>query len=69
MRPPDSWITEEIKRAMSNRHRLRSIKDTNYSAMTIENYRRSKGKVKSMIKNAKVNYFPPPPPSPPDRNA
>ena len=43
--------------AMSNRDRLRSIRDKNYSAMAIENYRRSKGKVKLMIKNTKVNYF------------
>ena len=57
MRPPASWITQEIKMVMSNRDRLRSIRDKNYSAMAIENYRRSKGKVKLMIKNAKVNYF------------
>ena len=56
-RPPAPWMTEEIKVAITERDRLRTLRDHSYNEASNALYKLSKKQVKTLIKNAKVQHY------------
>lgn len=56
-RPPAPWMTEEIRKEMGKRNRLKQQLVNNHNEATYDIYKTSKKHVKILIKSAKVNHY------------